>query len=187
MIRVCGTCIALADDEERRLFKDDDLLCEVEASKLIQLPLQLPASRLVEYVKSATASGEWRSKSRDVHDDHLTPLPCPRSPICDSYVRTVDPCPDLRGECLLRRPGNVRAGTDLTLRPRTTSAVHQECNFGTYAHRCIVCGSPGIADAYYCTECTRLEKDRDGCPKVVNLGASRTDLFYLRKKNQNQA
>lgn len=39
----------------------------------------------------------------------------------------------------------------------------------------------GISDAYYCTECTRLEKDRDGCPKIVNLGASRTDLFYERK------
>ena len=42
-------------------------------------------------------------------------------------------------------------------------------------------------DAYYCAECTRLEKDRDGCPKVVNLGASRTDLAYLRKaRNQQQ-
>lgn len=27
-----------------------------------------------------------------------------------------------------------------------------------------------------------LEKSRDGCPKVVNLGASRTDLFYERKR-----
>jgi hypothetical protein len=26
------------------------------------------------------------------------------------------------------------------------------------------------------------EKDRDGCPKIVNLGATRTDLFYERKK-----
>jgi hypothetical protein len=27
-----------------------------------------------------------------------------------------------------------------------------------------------------------LEKDRDGCPKIVNLGASRTDLFYERRR-----
>lgn len=40
----------------------------------------------------------------------------------------------------------------------------------------------GISDAYYCAACTRLEKDRDGCPKIVNLGASRTDMFYERKK-----
>lgn len=36
----------------------------------------------------------------------------------------------------------------------------------------------GISDAFYCFECTRLEKDRDGCPKIINLGSSRTDLFY---------
>jgi hypothetical protein len=45
-----------------------------------------------------------------------------------------------------------------------------------------VCGSHGISNAYYCTECTRLEKDRDGCPKIVNLGASRTDAHYERQK-----
>jgi len=32
------------------------------------------------------------------------------------------------------------------------------------------------------SECTRLEKDRDGCPKIVNLGASRTDAHYERQK-----
>lgn len=40
----------------------------------------------------------------------------------------------------------------------------------------------GISDAYYCAECTRLEKDRDGCPNIVNLGASRTDLSYERRR-----
>lgn len=28
-------------------------------------------------------------------------------------------------------------------------------------------------------QCTQ---DRDGCPKIVNLGSSKTDLFYERKK-----
>jgi hypothetical protein len=40
----------------------------------------------------------------------------------------------------------------------------------------------GISDAYYCKECTIMEKDRDGCPKIVNLGSAKTDLFYERKK-----
>ena len=31
-------------------------------------------------------------------------------------------------------------------------------------------------------ECTQQEKDRDGCPKIVNLGSAKTDLFYERKK-----
>ncbi|KAJ7740048.1 PHF5-like protein [Mycena maculata] len=75
------------------------------------------------------------------------------NPVCDSYVR-----------------------------PETLVRICDECNFGTYGGRCIICGSPGISDAYYCAECTRLEKDRDGCPKIVNLGASRTDLFYERRR-----
>lgn len=60
---------------------------------------------------------------------------------------------------------------------------------------------------YFSQECVRLEKSRDGCPKIVNLGgesflpptlsvrrddaellcaritASRQDLFYEKKKN----
>jgi PHD finger-like domain-containing protein 5A len=49
-----------------------------------------------------------------------------------------------------------------------------------------VCGGEGISDAFYCFECTRLEKDRDGCPKIINLGSSRTDLFYQKKNFRNQ-
>lgn len=80
------------------------------------------------------------------------------SPICDSYVR-----------------------------PATLVRICEECNFGSSGGKCIICGGHGVSDAYYCAECTRLEKDRDGCPKVVNLGASRTDLAYLRKaRNQQQ-
>lgn len=26
-----------------------------------------------------------------------------------------------------------------------------------------------------------MEKDRDGCPKIINLGSSRTDLFFQKK------
>jgi len=47
--------------------------------------------------------------------------------------------------------------------------------------RCVICGGLGISDAYYCKECTQLEKDRDGCPKIINLGSAKTDLFYERK------
>lgn len=36
-------------------------------------------------------------------------------------------------------------------------------------------------DAYYCAECTRLEKDRDGCPKAINLGHTRMDAMFNRK------
>jgi PHD finger-like domain-containing protein 5A len=80
-----------------------------------------------------------------------------KCPVCDSYVR-----------------------------PTTLVRICDECSFGNYQNKCVVCGGEGISDAFYCFECTRLEKDRDGCPKIINLGSSRTDLFYQKKSFRNQ-
>ena len=68
-----------------------------------------------------------------------------------------------------------------------SSAALPVCTHRVRLSQCLLTDSPlsvrqGISDAYYCAECTRLEKDRDGCPKIVNLGASRTDLFYERRR-----
>uniref|UniRef100_A0AC34FW12 PHD finger-like domain-containing protein 5A n=1 Tax=Panagrolaimus sp. ES5 TaxID=591445 RepID=A0AC34FW12_9BILA len=60
--------------------------------------------------------------------------------------------------------------------------ICDECNYGSFQGRCVICGGVGVSDAYYCKECTLLERDRDGCPKIVNLGSAKTDLFYERKK-----
>ena len=48
-----------------------------------------------------------------------------KCPICDSYVR-----------------------------PNTLVRICDECNYGSFQGRCIICGGPGISDAYYCKECT---------------------------------
>ncbi len=53
-----------------------------------------------------------------------------KCPICDSYVR-----------------------------PATLVRVCDECNYGSYEGRCVICGNPGVSDAYYCKECTLQEKD----------------------------
>ena len=53
-----------------------------------------------------------------------------RCPICDSYVR-----------------------------PATLVRICDECNYGSYEGRCVICGGQGISDAYYCKECTLQEKD----------------------------
>lgn len=66
--------------------------------------------------------------------------------------------------------------------PHTLVHVCEECNYGSLQGRCVICGNPGVCDAYYCRECVQQEKDRDGCPKIVNLGSTKTDLFYERKK-----
>ena len=80
-------------------------------------------------------------------------LPPGKCPICDSFVN-----------------------------PATIVHVCDECNYGSFEGRCVVCGGVGVTDAYYCKECFKLGKDRDGCPKIVNLGSTKTDLFYERKK-----
>ncbi|KAG5368796.1 PHD finger-like domain-containing protein 5A [Yarrowia sp. C11] len=71
---------------------------------------------------------------------------------------------------------------DSFVRPTTLVKVCDECSFGKLEDRCIICDGYAVADAYYCYECTRLEKDRDGCPKIINVGGSRTDLHFQRKK-----
>ena len=48
---------------------------------------------------------------------------------------------------------------DSHVRPATLVRVCDECNYGSYAGRCVVCGGIGVADANYCKECTIQEKD----------------------------
>lgn len=39
---------------------------------------------------------------------------------------------------------------------------------------CIMCASRRVTDvAYYCQYCVALEKDRDGCPHVINMSRQR--------------
>ena len=72
---------------------------------------------------------------------------------------------------------------DSHVRLTTLVRICDECNFGSGKDKCIVCNAPAVADAYYCKECVMLEKDRDGCPKIINLGSSRGDYFYEKKKS----
>lgn len=101
-----------------------------------------------------------------------------RCVVCDSYVR---PCTLVRiCDGML---STVPLHTMCQLIFITLSlCLSTECNYGSYQGRCVICGGSGVADAYYCKECTIQEKDRDGCPKIVNLGSAKTDLFYERKK-----
>ncbi|KAN0024545.1 hypothetical protein ACTFIV_008953 [Dictyostelium citrinum] len=82
-------------------------------------------------------------------------------------------CEKCDGKCVI---------CDSNVRPTTLVKICEECNYGSFQGKCVVCGNLGISDAYYCFNCTRQEKDRDGCPKIVNLGGSKKDLFYERKK-----
>lgn len=66
-------------------------------------------------------------------------------------------CEKCDGRCVL---------CDSFVKQQTLVRVCDECNYGSFAGRCVVCGAKGVADAYYCKECTALEKVRgcvDGC------------------------
>jgi hypothetical protein len=71
---------------------------------------------------------------------------------------------------------------DSWVNPETKVRICEDCNFGTTGTRCIICSQKGVADAYYCRECTELEKDRDGCPRIVNLNTAKVDRFYSKSK-----
>lgn len=48
---------------------------------------------------------------------------------------------------------------DSYVRPCTLVRICDECNYGSYQGRCVICGGAGVSDAYYCKECTVQEKD----------------------------
>ncbi|AWU76781.1 uncharacterized protein C5L36_0C07010 [Pichia kudriavzevii] len=64
--------------------------------------------------------------------------------------------------------------------------ICDECSFGSMGKSCIICGynaKPGeqMHEAYYCSQCCLLERDRDGCPKILNVGIARSDRFFQKK------
>lgn len=80
-----------------------------------------------------------------------------RCPICDSYVK-----------------------------PTAKVRICDGCSFGHLGDKCILCGNglgreegSGSA-AYYCLECVRQEKHREGCPRIVNIGSSKADMMFKK-------
>lgn len=77
---------------------------------------------------------------------------------------------------------------DSFVKPTEKVRVCQECSLDFLMTKCILCGNKfdeGV-DAYYCLECVRLEKHREGCPRIVNVGSSRSDMVFNKKKTDNK-
>ncbi len=164
------------------------------------------ALRSVDFARKTTANGEQLHtlshsqcmQQLTIHpslhpitsDFHSICLPTDlTSPICDSYVRPatlVRICEECNfgssgGKCIICGGQGVSVSSSSLLPAVLASPLYKDSALTSLLPLLL------LQDAYYCAECTRLEKDRDGCPKVVNLGASRTDLAYLRKaRNQQQ-
>ncbi|XP_057172349.1 PHD finger-like domain-containing protein 5A isoform X1 [Ursus arctos] len=75
-------------------------------------------------------------------------------------------CEKCDGKCVI---------CDSYVRPCTLVRICDECNYGSYQGRCVICGGPGVSDAYYCKECTIQEKDRQhvhACTAAPARGAA---------------
>jgi PHD finger-like domain-containing protein 5A len=82
-------------------------------------------------------------------------------------------CEKCDGKCVI---------CDSYVRPLVLVRVCDECSFGGGAGRCVICSAPGMSDAFYCKECAQMEKDRDGCPKVVSIGSSKASRHFDQKR-----
>jgi len=82
-------------------------------------------------------------------------------------------CETCDGRCVL---------CDSFVNQKVVVHICDECNYGANSGKCIVCNRMGMSEAYYCRECVQLEKDRDGCAKVINVGVGRTDAYFEKKK-----
>ncbi|EGW13952.1 PHD finger-like domain-containing protein 5A [Cricetulus griseus] len=58
---------------------------------------------------------------------------------------------------------------DSYVRPCTLVRICDECNYGSYQGRCVICGGPGVSDAYYCKECTIQEKDSSNTSPTIPI------------------
>ena len=74
---------------------------------------------------------------------------------------------------------------DSYVKPSVLVRICDDCDFGVNNGKCIICGFSGSNDAYYCKSCVVLEKDREGCPRIINLGQSRKDYIFEKKYQNN--
>ena len=67
---------------------------------------------------------------------------------------------------------------DSYVRPCTLVRICDECNYGSYQGRCVICGGPGVSDAYYCKECTVQEKDVSAFFFLIQTALFIRDVLY---------
>lgn len=79
--------------------------------------------------------------------DHCLNSACWPTRLLSAIGRLCEKCD---GKCVI---------CDSYVRPCTLVRICDECNYGSYQGRCVICGGPGVSDAYYCKECTIQEKD----------------------------
>ena len=67
---------------------------------------------------------------------------------------------------------------DSDVRLISKARICDSCSSNGSGTKCIICGNIGTHEALYCWECYKLEKTRDGCPRILNVGSNRMDRAY---------
>lgn len=80
----------------------------------------------------------------------LTHPPPPSPPAAAALGKLCDKCD---GKCVI---------CDSYVRPAALVHLCDDCNYGSFQGRCVICGGVGASEAYYCKECTQAEKDVRG-------------------------
>lgn len=74
---------------------------------------------------------------------------------------------------------------DSLVHPKSRVRICDSCAFGKFGTMCIICNSSvGVTPAYYCWECCKLGRDRDGCPRILNVGSNRLDRHFEKKRSK---
>lgn len=79
-------------------------------------------------------------------------------------------CSKCEGRCVI---------CDSLVNQFTPVNICDECNYGSYENRCIICSGKGISEAYYCKECVKLEKDRSVTQHMIKHSLSTRYIFHL--------
>eukprot|EP00461_Guttulinopsis_vulgaris_P004146 UN04147 len=86
-------------------------------------------------------------------------------------------CANCDGRCILcDSHGNLN----------TKALICDECTYGAAFGKCLICQSTATTDARYCDDCVELELDRDGCPKIVNIGTQRAHKHFDKRQFTKQ-
>lgn len=98
-------------------------------------------------------------------------------------------CHKCDGHCPLcdsQNPNTLKLGTVCRICDVCSYQTTLHSTISQNSHKCMMCGQiahqPNVA--YYCKNCVLMGKDRDGCPRVINLGESKKDQVFQKNERR---
>lgn len=94
-------------------------------------------------------------------------------------------CDKCQNRCPICDSHNVNNNNWNTL---TKVKICDSCAFGDLKNQCIICHNKNAKHiGYYCEECVLREMDRDGCPRILNVGTTKSDKHFINASTANNS